>query len=114
MIAGRTVSQGSGGCLFPVTERPTLRKIIKPAELAPGAPGTLAGLFATSVAPGESREDGRDERGHACRTLNEGADGVAHKRTKRIGHDAGSFEARLVFDKQDRAEGRGSALSGTP
>jgi hypothetical protein len=63
MIAGKTVSEGSGDCLFPVTELPTLRKIIQPAKLAPGAPGTLAGFFATSVAPDESREDGRMKAG---------------------------------------------------
>ena len=60
MVADKTVSQGSGDCLFPVTERPTLRKIIQPAKLAPDALGTLAEAFCDfQLRRVKGHEDGR-------------------------------------------------------
>jgi hypothetical protein len=46
MIAGNTVFRGSGDCFVPCNGAAPLRKIIKPAMLAPDASGILAKAFA--------------------------------------------------------------------
>ncbi len=111
MIADKTVSQGSGGCLSSVTERVRFVKSSNRQSLPQMPLALWQRLFATSVAP-VARPRGRSgDDVHACRAFDEGADGRIANGTWGSGMKPGR-RGRACVRKQGLHRNRGPVRSG--